>query len=171
MRDRTADPLLAKQVLSQLSYTPISVWRQNLQNWTIRFTKIHNADLGLECLFVSWDLTFVMSCLVTLRCSVNNFCSSNLFRCLWQLLSLVLAGRYFRAPRLGTSFSIERRWSSRTFRYGYLVTTSPQSPILPSAAPSCVRLLTSGITGSHGVTGGVYKARERIHRGMLIRDY
>ena len=21
------------------------------------------------------------------------------------------------------------------------------------------------------VTGGVYKARERIHRGMLIRDY
>ena len=22
-----------------------------------------------------------------------------------------------------------------------------------------------------GVTGGVYKARERIHRGMLIRDY
>jgi hypothetical protein len=27
------------------------------------------------------------------------------------------------------------------------------------------------ITGSHGVTGGVYKARERIHRGMLIRDY
>ena len=34
-----------------------------------------------------------------------------------------------------------------------------------------VGLLTSGITGSHGVTGGVYKARERIHRGMLIRDY
>ncbi|MEN9717830.1 MAG: hypothetical protein RIQ99_708, partial [Pseudomonadota bacterium] len=24
---------------------------------------------------------------------------------------------------------------------------------------------------SHGVTGGVYKAWERIHRGMLIRDY
>ena len=34
-----------------------------------------------------------------------------------------------------------------------------------------VRLRTSGIDGSHGVTGGVYKARERIHRGMLIRDY
>ncbi len=29
----------------------------------------------------------------------------------------------------------------------------------------------SGKTNSHGVTGGVYKARERIHRGMLIRDY
>lgn len=33
-------------------------------------------------------------------------------------------------------FSLERRWSSRTFRYGYLVTTSPQSPILPSTAAS-----------------------------------
>ena len=31
--------------------------------------------------------------------------------------------------------------------------------------------LTSGIPGSHGVTGGVYKTRERIHRGILIRDY
>ena len=31
--------------------------------------------------------------------------------------------------------------------------------------------LTSGVTNSHGVTGGVYKTRERIHRGMLIRDY
>ena len=34
-----------------------------------------------------------------------------------------------------------------------------------------VRLPASGATHSHGVTGGVYKARERIHRGMLIRDY
>ena len=31
--------------------------------------------------------------------------------------------------------------------------------------------LTSGISDSHGVTGGVYKTRERIHRDMLIRDY
>jgi hypothetical protein len=29
----------------------------------------------------------------------------------------------------------------------------------------------SGKTNSHGVTGGVYKARERIHRGVLIHDY
>ena len=34
-----------------------------------------------------------------------------------------------------------------------------------------VRLPTSGGTHSHGVTGGVYKTRERIHRDMLIRDY
>ena len=30
---------------------------------------------------------------------------------------------------------------------------------------------TLGVTNSRGVTGGVYKARERIHRGMLIHDY
>jgi len=32
--------------------------------------------------------------------------------------------------------SLERRWSSRSFRYGYLVTTSPQSRAPPSTAPS-----------------------------------
>jgi len=30
---------------------------------------------------------------------------------------------------------------------------------------------TSGTVDFRGVTGGVYKARERIHRGMLIHDY
>ena len=37
--------------------------------------------------------------------------------------------------------------------------------------PPKVRLATSGATHSHGVTGGVYKARERIHRDILIHDY
>ena len=32
--------------------------------------------------------------------------------------------------------------------------------------PLAVRLTPSGATHSHGVTGGVYKARERIHRGI-----
>ncbi len=47
----------------------------------------------------------------------------------------------------------------------------------PVANPTVVACLLavstapSGRTNSHGVTGGVYKARERIHRGMLIRDY
>ena len=34
-----------------------------------------------------------------------------------------------------------------------------------SAIPN-VKLPTSGTTHSHGVTGGVYKARERIHRDI-----
>ena len=41
---------------------------------------------------------------------------------------------------------------------------------LVSALPK-VRLPTSGAIDSHGVTGGVYKTRERIHRSMLIFDY
>ena len=39
---------------------------------------------------------------------------------------------------------------------------SPRKAVGPAA---------SGADDSGGVTGGVYKARERIHRGMLIRDY
>ena len=48
------------------------------------------------------------------------------------------------------------------------------TPIIEPTLGSCplaVSSLTSGIPDFHGLTGGVYKARERIHRGMLIRDY
>jgi hypothetical protein len=34
-----------------------------------------------------------------------------------------------------------------------------------------VGALASGISDFRGVTGGVYKTRERIHRDILIRDY
>jgi len=37
--------------------------------------------------------------------------------------------------------------------------------------PRGVSTATSGAIGFRGVTGGVYKARERIHRGVLIHDY
>ena len=48
------------------------------------------------------------------------------------------------------------------------------TPVIDPAFGSsllAVRSLTSGITNSHGVTGGVYKTRERIHRSILICDY
>ena len=48
--------------------------------------------------------------------------------------------------------------------------TPVMSPTVVSALLA-VKLPTSGKTRSHGVTGGVYKTRERIHRDMLIRDY
>ena len=51
--------------------------------------------------------------------------------------------------------------------YDFTPVTNPAVVI----APLAVRLTTSGRTRSHGVTGGVYKTRERIHRDMLIRDY
>ena len=45
------------------------------------------------------------------------------------------------------------------------------TPVADLAVGAPSRVTTSGAVNSHGVTGGVYKARERIHRGMLIRDY
>ena len=90
----------------------------------------------------------------------------------YSTFSSVLVGLIQPFSQPTWSISLERRWSSRTFRYGYLVTTSPQLPAPPSTAPSIkVGSLASGISDSHGVTGGVYKTRERIHRDILIRDY
>ena len=42
--------------------------------------------------------------------------------------------------------------------------TPVADPTVDGALPK-VRLPASGAADSHGVTGGVYKARERIHRG------
>jgi len=39
-------------------------------------------------------------------------------------------------PKRSKSYSLERRWSSHRFPYGYLVTTSSQSPPTPSAPAS-----------------------------------
>ena len=48
------------------------------------------------------------------------------------------------------------------------------TPVADPTVVACLLAVStapSGRTNSHGVTGGVYKAREHIHRGMLIRDY
>ena len=48
------------------------------------------------------------------------------------------------------------------------------TPIIEPTFDCCslaVGSQASGVPNFHGLTGGVYKARERIHRGMLIRDY
>lgn len=44
-------------------------------------------------------------------------------------------------------------------------------PTFDGSLPQGVRPPASGVTDFHDVTGGVYKARERIHRGILIHDY
>ena len=82
---RTHDPLLAGQVLSQLSYTP----DLGFEEWS---SKIEQQDLS-ACKH---------------RTLVNGY---------------LLYSEYGRFPQDSSRFSIERRWSSRTFRYGYLVTT------------------------------------------------
>ena len=104
-RDRTGDPLLAKQVLSQLSYSPVG------------------------------------TCVIFWIC-----------RCLvW-------------VPWVARSRSrkevIQPHLPIRLPCYDF-------TPVIDHSVvsvPLAVRLPTSGATNSHGVTGGVYKARERIHR-------
>ena len=48
------------------------------------------------------------------------------------------------------------------------------TPIMNDTLGGCLLAVsapTSSTTHFRDVTGGVYKARERIHRGVLIRDY
>ena len=49
------------------------------------------------------------------------------------------------------------------------------TPIIDTTLDGCLSLRVSppasGVVDFRGVTGGVYKARERIHLGMLTRDY
>ena len=45
------------------------------------------------------------------------------------------------------------------------------NPTFGSSLPQGVGPLASGVTDFHDLTGGVYKARERIHGSMLICHY
>ena len=48
------------------------------------------------------------------------------------------------------------------------------TPVADLTVADCLLAVSAsslGKTNFHGVTGGVYKARERIHRSMLIYDY
>ena len=79
------------------------------------------------------------------------------------------ASRTFDAARVPFSRKevIQPHLPIRLPCYDFTPVTNPAVVI----ALLAVRLTTSGRTRSHGVTGGVYKTRERIHRGKLIRDY
>ena len=65
-----------------------------------------------------------------------------------------------------------------TFPYFFFLRKEVIQPHLPIRLP-CYdftpvigpTLGSSLVADSHGVTGGVYKTRERIHRSMLICDY
>jgi hypothetical protein len=112
-RDRTDDPLLAKQVLSQLSYGPA--------------------------------------------------CGTQTTRRARHLFS---EGRKLvRTPARQVVFAqkevIQPHLPIRLPCYDF----TPVMNHTVVTVPPKVRLATSGATHSHGVTGGVYKARERIHRG------
>ena len=130
--NRTPDPLLAGQVLSQLSYTPVSGFAV-LQNRTTKDWVLDLANHG------------------------------------FIYLSYGRASHALREPVhvLHRKEVIQPHLPIRLPCYDLTPITGPTFGSCLLAVSS----LTSGITNFHGLTGGVYKARERIHRGMLIRDY
>ena len=133
--DRTPDPLLAKQVLSQLSYTPI-----------FGFPSVFQAS----------------------HCGTVFFSTLKIEQCFLSTL---------RSPLLTEAYELSFVLLRKEVIQPHLPIRLPCYDFTPVIGPAfgssslAVRSLTSGVTDSHGVTGGVYKTRERIHRGMLIRDY
>ena len=133
--DRTPDPLLAKQVLSQLSYTPI-----------FGFPSVFQAS----------------------HCGTVFFSTLKIEQCFLSTL---------RSPLLTEAYELSFVLLRKEVIQPHLPIRLPCYDFTPVIGPAfgssflAVRSLTSGVTDSHGVTGGVYKTRERIHRSMLICDY
>ena len=143
--NRTHDPLLAGQVLSQLSYTPIFKW-VSLND--ISHSKLNNKRLVLALYkrTISPSLSFWFLPIYKLQ----RICNS-------VALRYVLHRKEVMQPHLPIRLPC------------YDLT-----PIIEPTFDCCLLAVSSqasGVPNFHGLTGGVYKARERIHRGMLIRDY
>ena len=130
---RTHDPLLAGQVLSQLSYTPIPR-----------------------------ALRFQRSCR-SLKIEQQKFRTNSVYRS--RLDSYDRSVKI--CPGLHRKEVIQPHLPIRLPCYDL-------TPIIEPTFDGCLLAVSppaSGVSNFHGLTGGVYKARERIHRGMLIRDY
>ena len=157
-RNRTADPLLARQVLSQLSYAP-----------TFLLLSAKTCLVGLSGLE---PLTSRLSGVRSNQLSYRPFCFS--LRAAPSKLNInqrmcvdLKSTRYLTTSCLHRKEVIQPHLPIRLPCYDFTPIINPTF----GGVLLAVRLLTSGVANSHGVTGGVYKARERIHRGMLIRDY
>ena len=144
--NRTHDPLLAGQVLSQLSYTPVSL-RGELNN-LYGHSKLNNNKLILAfrlTLSLAVFFWFLLYSILTISSHIT--CAEY----------LVLHRKEVIQPHLPIRLPC------------YDLT-----PIIEPTFDCCLLAVSSqasGVPNFHGLTGGVYKARERIHRGMLIRDY
>ena len=145
---RTLDPLLAGQVLSQLSYTPVASFQ--LFRVPYRTLKIE------QRLTLLTPLNFVLVSFSSVLCEMD--CSVSLVDCHATFLSVMILHR---------KEVIQPHLPIRLPCYDL-------TPIIEPTFDCCLLAVSSqasGIPDFHGLTGGVYKARERIHRGMLIRDY
>ena len=141
---RTHDPLLAGQVLSQLSYTPLGVCECPLESLKIEQQQTRTRSKSLF-LAASKSYLFVFVCLLTIQHPAS----------------------FARCHFLHRKEVIQPHLPIRLPCYDLTPIIRPTFDCCPLAVSS----QASGVPNFHGLTGGVYKARERIHRGMLIRDY
>ena len=118
--NRTHDPLLAGQVLSQLSYTPILI----SEKWRVKSEKLLLKSFAFSHLFYLWGY-WVFLTVTQNWTTMKDVLGLVLVPYPRRLFWFGLFSNYdsSTALLLRVMFSIERRWSSRTFRYGYLVTT------------------------------------------------
>ena len=152
MRDRTADLLRAKQALSQLSYSPNSrklVGLAGLEPATSPLSGVRSNHLSYRpnsSLAAIASRSRQQACLKQL---IKNY--------ICECLSATSCFKEVIQPQVPLGLPC----------YDFTpVMNHTVVIVLPK-----VRLTTSGAIHSHGVTGGVYKARERIHRSILICDY
>ena len=154
-RDRTDDPLLAKQVLSQLSYTPDPA--ESLVG--LDGFEPSTPALSRRC-------SNRLSYRPPVRLDIHRGASPRLRLFSWLI----------NRP-ISVSAKLDSLHSRKEVIQPHLPVRLPCYDFTPVMKPTvvaallAVRQTASGEPHSHGVTGGVYKTRERIHRGMLIRDY
>ena len=148
-------------MLSQLSYTP--VFRVKIVELRVKihslFAVLHPFSAGLRNFIFSFPRLKVHNLSIAPSKLNNDTCRRTPIDL--RIRSSIQASGLLRKEVIQPHLPI------RLPCYDFTLITTPTF----GRALLTVRLRTSGIDGSHGVTGGVYKARERIHRGMLIRDY
>ena len=176
-RGRTADFLLAKQALYQLSYGPQKgmVGPGRLELPTSRLSGVRSNQLSYEPMQDTGvsGLTRRHAGLSKIGSSFRIHRSGGRSSSLARLASRKCVDRHHLA--------ISPKGDAGSPKGGDPAAGSPTATLLrlhPNhrtdrwrLSPLRVEAPTSGPSNFRGVTGGVYKARERIHRGMLIRDY
>ena len=173
---RTHDPLLAGQVLSQLSYTPILFWGFILSVRPfisqVLFSSHRRVTISPSVNFPEiWEPTLSVG-----HSKLNNKRVIPRTCTLLDLSSVVIL-LYLRLRNLANSVRRSHVLHRKEVIQPHLPIRLPCYDLTPIIEPTfdccllAVSTQASGVPNFHGLTGGVYKARERIHRDMLIRDY
>ena len=128
--------------------------------------------------FTELLLTFYLTLLVNIYVFLTTFVIDLTYVFCYSVFKDRLLGRFFRSSKTEQEISASLYFLLRKeVIHPHVPVGIPCYDLTPVIGPTfdgsllAVMPPASGITNSHGLTGGVYKARERIHRSMLICDY